>query len=306
MPAHENDHPLHAGINAKLAEIVGMSPAPPPWYDAWTRLGPQSTHEERLAVYWAVRDAGSVPTEAGFFLVAWMLDLLTDERAEESLREPEARLESIRQKHGLDPHSAAEGDNIPAEYVEAMQQVHNAWDELYAATLRDFGEHDMARLFQEDQDEFDDSYEAGRQFFHGPDDDDTEQDDWLDILRDAVAACIEVASPMGPMGLRYTEEEGFWQVFVFPTPVELVGGAQDGAVVEPGFSLDLEQLRDAFESIVAFGWNAQGLTSYEGPYVHIEGFFQGREVYLQILAYPPEDEKPWLKIDMTNRPRKRK
>ena len=32
--------------------------------------------EERLAVYRAVRDASSVPSEAGFFLIAWMLDVL--------------------------------------------------------------------------------------------------------------------------------------------------------------------------------------------------------------------------------------
>ena len=81
----ENDHPLHAAINAKLAEIAAASPIPPPWYEAWSRLGPQSTDTERLDVYRAVRDAGSVPEEAGFFLVARMLDVLTDKRAEDRL-----------------------------------------------------------------------------------------------------------------------------------------------------------------------------------------------------------------------------
>ena len=33
----------------------------------------------------------------------------------------------------------------------------------------------------------------------------------------------------GPLGYRYGEEEGFWEVNVYPTPVELVGGA-GGAV----------------------------------------------------------------------------
>jgi hypothetical protein len=66
----ENDHPLHAGINTKLAEIAASAPTPPSWYDAWSRLGPQSTERERPAVYRAVRDAGTVPEEAGFFLFA--------------------------------------------------------------------------------------------------------------------------------------------------------------------------------------------------------------------------------------------
>src|SRR4051812_14405672 len=81
----EDYHPLHAGIKAKLAEIAAASPTPLPWYEAWTRLGPESADQERLAVYRAVRDAGSIPEEAGFFLVAWMLDVLTDERSEEGL-----------------------------------------------------------------------------------------------------------------------------------------------------------------------------------------------------------------------------
>jgi hypothetical protein len=27
---------------------------------------------------------------------------------------------------------------------------------------------------------------------------------------------------MGPLGLRYQEEESFWEVWIYPTPVELV------------------------------------------------------------------------------------
>src|SRR5207253_9016042 len=124
--------------------------------------------------------------------------------------------------------------------------------------------------------------EAGRQFFHGPGgDDETADDDWLDLLQDAVAACIEADSPLGPLGLRYHEEEGFWEIWIYPTPVELVGGAHDGAVVVPGFRLDLDQLRQEFDTVVAFGWDALGLTGSEGPHVAVEGVFRGREAYLQ-------------------------
>jgi len=310
MTAHkdrpQDDHPLFAAINAKLGEVAAASPTPPAWYEAWTSLGPQSTKEERLAVYQAIRAAGSVPAEAGFFLVAWILDLLTDDRAEEGLREAEERLEAIRQKYGLDEDASAEEDDVPAEYREAMQQCHDTWDALYAATLEEFGEHDIARLFRENGEEFNQRYEVGRQFFHGPgDDDETEEDEWLDLLQDAVSSCVEADSPMGPLGLRYREEEGFWEISIYPTPVELVGGAHDGKVVVPGFRLDLEQLRQEFESVVEFGWNSLGLNWPEGPHVYVEGVFQGREVYLQVLAYAPEDEAPGLKLDATRRPRRR-
>lgn len=305
MPAvPENDHPLHAAINAKLAEIAAASPLPTPWYEAWSHLGPISTDTERLAVYRAVRDAGSIPEEAGFFLVAWMLDVLTDERAEESLREVERRLEIIRQKYGLEDDASADSDEVPDEYRQAMQQSHDAWDALYAATLEEFGEHDLARVFQEDVAQFDETYETGRQFFHGPDDDEVEDDGWLDTLLEEVGNCMEADSPMGPLGLRYREEEGFWEVWIYPTPVELVGGRHDGEVVLPGFTIDLENLRESFDSVVAFHWNALGLNYTEGPHVSVEGVFQGREVYLQVLAYAPEGEEPGFKLDATRRRRR--
>src|SRR5436309_830755 len=145
---HDN-HPLHAAIHAKLAEVAAASPERPPWDGAWARLVPNSSEEERLAVYRAVRDAGSVPAEAGFFLVAWMLDLLTDQRAEAGLREADDRLEAVRRKYGLDEDVAATSDDVPAEYREALQCCHDAWDALYLTTLRQFGEPELARLFQE-------------------------------------------------------------------------------------------------------------------------------------------------------------
>src|SRR4051794_13985040 len=63
----------------------------------------------------------------------------------------------------------------------------------------------------------------------------------------------------------------------------------DGAVVAPGFRLDLEHFRSLFETVKDFGWNALGLTDPEGPYVYIEGVFDGRAVFVQVLASPPED-----------------
>src|SRR5258708_7351161 len=102
MAEQQDDHPLYAAVNATLANVAAACSPPPAWYEAWAGLGPQSSKEERLTVYRAVRAAGSLPADAGFFLVAWMLDLLTDERAEEGLRTVEEQLAGVRQKYGID------------------------------------------------------------------------------------------------------------------------------------------------------------------------------------------------------------
>jgi hypothetical protein len=122
-------------------------------------------------------------------------------------------------------------------------------------------------------------------------------------LLEAVGGCVGADSPMGPLGLRYREEEGLREVWLYPTPVELVGGRHDGEVVVPGFSLDVEQLRACFETVVALHWDALGLNSPEGPHVAIEGVFLGHEVSLQVLAYPPAGEEPGLQLDATRRHR---
>ena len=49
-----------------------------------------------------------------------------------------------------------------------------------------------------------------------------------------VAVNMEADGVPGPLGMQYSREEGFWQVTVFPQPVELVGGADDGQKRIPG------------------------------------------------------------------------
>ena len=63
----------------------------------------------------------------------------------------------------------------------------------------------------------------------------------------------------GPMGVRFSEEEGICEVQVYLPPVELIGGAVDGETVAPGFLLDLEGLRSLFERVDDFSWQAFGL-----------------------------------------------
>ena len=52
-----------------------------------------------------------------------------------------------------------------------------------------------------------------------------------------------------------------WDVLVYALPVEMVGGAHDGGLATPGFSLDLQSLRAAFARVDAFAWDAHGTGS---------------------------------------------
>ncbi len=233
-----------------------------------------------------------MPEAAGLYLVAWQIDAMTSEIAEDALRHLQEQMDAVLKAHDLNEEDIWGSGAAPPEYEELRQQYMDAWDELYAQKLKDYGEPAMADLFRSDRDEFESILQTGREFFHGPrDDDDGALPEWLGELVAHVAVNMESDGVPGPLGMQYEREDGFWQVTVYPQPVEVVGGADDGAVVNPGFILDLEELRSIFEKVVANGWKALGGRD-SGSQLFIEGVFQGREVLLSVLAEAPEDEEP--------------
>ena len=138
MNIRDND-PLHAAIDARLAGLVANCPTPPAWAGPWLRLGPESTDEERLAVYRAIRSSGSLPEDAGFYLVSWQIDALAGRHAEQALRHLDDRLEALERAHGLDEGEAWEPGEAPPEYAAALRRYHDAWDEIFAAKLEQYG-----------------------------------------------------------------------------------------------------------------------------------------------------------------------
>ncbi|MBC8869804.1 MAG: hypothetical protein H8E44_10320 [Planctomycetes bacterium] len=295
MNTRDND-PLHAAINAKLSAIVAKSQNKPSWRDDWMQLGPKTPELERLRVYQAISDAGDLPDDAGFYLVSWQIDAMTSLLAEEVLRDLDEQMEAIQQQHGLEEGEFWADDEIPPEYEQLQLRQQGAWDRLFVQKLDESGEHEMAELFRSDRERFDQRSDAGRTYFHG---ESSSSPVWLENLVDHIAMNMEADSVQGPLGYRYGEEDGFWEVIVYPTPVELLGGAVDGEVVAPGFTLDLEGLRSGFDRIADSRWNAFGLIPGEGPYLAVEGKFQGHDLFLRILAYAPDDEDPSIKVDCT-------
>ena len=197
MNPHDND-PLHAAINAKLAAIVEASPTTPAWHDAWTGLGPESTEEERLAVYQAVRDSGCLPAEAGFYLVSWQIDAMASQDAEISLCHLDEQMKAIEEAYGLEEGEFWPPGQGPPGIRRASPQYHAAWDGIFAEKLEEFGEHEMARQFRADPEEFHRRSKAGQEFFHGPEEpEESDAPEWMYALADTVAGSMTAAARAG-------------------------------------------------------------------------------------------------------------
>jgi hypothetical protein len=124
-------------VNARLKEIARSSPGPAEWKDLVERLAEKTPGEERMRAYHALRQAAVLPDDAAWFLLAHAVQLMPS------------------------PDSVAAEE---AEHAEGVMERH------ILTLLRRYGADEVAETFVRDRLEHDRRYERGRQFFHGPPD----------------------------------------------------------------------------------------------------------------------------------------
>ena len=215
--ASDDTDSFRPAINTRLLRAGAPRP---PWFKEWYRLRNRSSDEDRLAVYQAVRDVGSLPPEAIFFLISWTVDAITLADAEELLAEQQDRLAEIKARHGLQVDEDWPEGETPEEYEQAQLEFFAAWDELYAEQLEAHGEPDMARTFREDREQFDRLSEAGRQYFTRAPAEDADLS-WLEALRADIAGCLTADAELGRLEMLHDESDGAWQITVYPTASEV-------------------------------------------------------------------------------------
>ena len=160
-----DDDNLLAAFDATLAEIVETSSIPPSWCDAWKCLGPESSEEDRLAVYRAVRDAGCLPAEAGMSLIAWQIGAIVNREDGGSLKDLDDRMVALDQAYPWETGDPGPDDEVPQEYEELRKQYEDAWVRIYVAKFEAFGEPEMAGQYRADPDEFLSRYNRGLRYF---------------------------------------------------------------------------------------------------------------------------------------------
>ena len=262
---------LHAVIDARLAGIAASLPAPPPWNAAWLRLSPESTWEDRLLVCKGVRDSGSFPDEAGYFLMSWIVEDLAFDVEPERLD----RLQSMNQ-----------------------WECRRALDRIFAELLDQHGEHEIAEQFRTDPLEHARRREVGREFFFGGRQRCPEDPAWLKAFMKALWPSLASGGPIPRLGIRYQEDHGYWEISVYPVDEEGDLDEGEGSVESRGFAWDIEELRSVFDSINRSGWYAVCSGGTESPYLWIEGDYQNHDVFLRLLPGKPDHIEPGEKSEI--------
>jgi hypothetical protein len=103
---------------------------------------------------------------------------------------------------------------------------------------------------------------------------------------EGISACVEAHSLMGPLGPRDLVPGAPGALLASPTPVEFVSGAEEGAVVLPGCSLDRHGLLAHGDWVEACQGSPHGRGSYDpdGSRGAIEGLLQGHDVWRRVAA----------------------
>lgn len=285
-------HPLtppfsYAQIDTLLLAVAHELPRRPDWYTDVARLSRSATAETRLPVYQAVRDDGCLPEDAGFFLVSYA----TEDLALATARRIERDCESREQ---LEP-DVGHPDESWEERLLRLEEPSLKRDML--TNFAAYGESEMGDLLECYADEFQHRYEKGRGFFFDPPEPGAaELRCAVQELSDHVRQCVGSRAPLGPLACRWSIDYGFVDLQVFPTPIELVGGPQDGAVIDPDLDFDLLRILDAFDRIDGIGWTLDG-EDREYHYVCFRGAYRGHDVWVTVFAGAPAGEKPTVKSD---------
>jgi|TARA_R110002051_G_scaffold311058_2_gene384637 hypothetical protein len=132
--------------------------------------------------------------------------------------------------------------------------------------------------------------------------------EWLLELVNKVHNAIEPLSLMGQLGYRWLSPEssvnvsGVWVLGVYPCANEIRGGRKDGAIIHPGFRLNISSFLSGFSSIGNMAWIHPTVYngSFEGPRLCVEGTYSEHKLRLQIFAVAPTDEDASLIIDMAS------
>lgn len=113
--------------------------------------------------------------------------------------------------------------------------------------------------------------------------------DWLQSLVDEASVLIAPVDVLAPLGCHYCEIDGVWEVTLFVSQTEIMGGPDDGGLRASRFHVDLNRLASIFDEVESTYWQALGLGADDdlGPHVGIEGVYAGHRVWLRIPAIAP-------------------
>ena len=112
---------------------------------------------------------------------------------------------------------------------------------------------------------------------------------WLQELADAVAEQLIPLKNAFPIGCHCCEVDGRWELSLFASSTEIVGGVHDGKCQPSVFAMNLMSILLHFDEVESVQWQNQPVDRKDelGAHVAIDGRIDGNAVSLRVLAKAP-------------------
>jgi hypothetical protein len=113
---------------------------------------------------------------------------------------------------------------------------------------------------------------------------------WLQELADGAAGCLTPVDLLSPLGCHFTQQDLLWEVTLFASRTEVVGGHRDGFERSSRFLVDVLALQRLFDEVEEVQWQPQRIGPDDdlGQHLSVVGRCAGEAVWLRILSRAPE------------------
>ena len=113
---------------------------------------------------------------------------------------------------------------------------------------------------------------------------------WLAVFTNRVSEHLHALDMLAPIGCHYHQEQDCWEVTVFCSSTEIVGGELDGQLTYSRFSVDVQAVIAEFDSVEGIEWQNEpaGKDDDLGAHLGIVGISNHHRIWLRILSKPPK------------------
>lgn len=123
---------------------------------------------------------------------------------------------------------------------------------------------------------------------------------WLSSMANQVASLMYDVDVLAPIGCHFfhNASRDEWEVTLFASNTEIVGGEWDGVLAPSKFCFDILKLGEIFDEVHALIWQALAVHYDDqlGPHISIEATYEGHRVWVRVLAESPEEFEPGRRI----------
>ena len=127
--------------------------------------------------------------------------------------------------------------------------------------------------------------------------------DWLSVFVNGVTANIHSFDVLSPLGCHFHCANNVWEVTVFASKTEIVGGSQDGQLIESCFSIDIKGLLGLLTDIQEISWQSNSLGPMDdlGAHLSVHGNYDGKVIWLRVTSVAPEQFEAGRRIHVNQK-----